>query len=214
MDPMKKYIVYLRTGADMDLDGQVAKVGAYLRTRGAEMVQDYVEVESGYKEEWPQLREAFRLAELLKIPVLVGAFPQGRKLQETLLSMGGEFTCADRPDVCEMTLGAMMEEGLTQAEYVPKEKRTPSKAEPLPNGREIAKQKREAAKKRRAQKKAERYRPLLEEAFSLDCRTSGSIAKLFTEQEVPTVTGKSTTWHKAQVSRLLDTLEMREEAQT
>ncbi len=113
---MKKYIVYYRVStkrqgaSGLGLDAQRHQVAEFVRTRGADILDEFTEVESGTNDERPQLHAALNAAALYGVPLLIAKLDRLSRSAAFLMALqesGVEFTCVDMPDVCDMTIGVM-----------------------------------------------------------------------------------------------------------
>jgi DNA invertase Pin-like site-specific DNA recombinase len=108
-----KVVTYLRVSTDrqgrsgLGLEGQRAAVEAYVARTGANIVREFVEVESGRHDERPRLLEALAFARRSKATLLVAKLDRlSRSVRfiATVLDSGADFAAADVPDANRLLL--------------------------------------------------------------------------------------------------------------
>ena len=109
---MKSYVAYLRVSthkqgqSGLGLEAQRAAVGTFMQA--AYLVEEFVEVESGKKNERPQLQAAMSLAKAKGATLLI---PKLDRLSRNagfifqLRDAGVDFVCCDMPDANTLTVG-------------------------------------------------------------------------------------------------------------
>lgn len=224
---MKRYIAYYRVStkrqgdSGLGLDAQRMQVSEFVRSRGAEILQEFIEIESGSVDDRPQLQSALAASKLYRAPLLIAKLDRLSRSAAFLMTLqesGVEFTCADMPDVCSMTVGVMAlvarqereaisartKAALEQAKARGKTLGGRRRGQRLPTDESRA---RGAAKLRaQADERAEQYRGPVLEAIRAGCDNSAEIARRFNAYDIPTLKGKVGTWQTVQVARLLKRL--------
>ncbi|MFC3691460.1 recombinase family protein [Chenggangzhangella methanolivorans] len=113
------YVSYLRAStvrqgaSGLCLKAQRDAVSEYIRSKGgygAKLLHEYVEVESGRRDDRPQLKVALRLAQLSGATLVIanlGRLSRNSAFLLTLRDGGAKFVAADLPDVCDLTIGLL-----------------------------------------------------------------------------------------------------------
>lgn len=227
---MKRYIVYYRVStkrqgeSGLGLDAQRKQVSEFVRSRGAEILHEYIEIESGTVDDRPELNAALSASELYDAPLLIAKLDRLSRSAAFLMTLqesGVEFTCADMPDVCSMTIGVMALVARQEREAISKRTKdalqeAKERGQQLGGKREgqrpptIEERTRGGQKLReQARERAERYRRPLVEAVALgECDNSAQIAQYFNQNNIPTAQGKTGTWQTTQVIRLMKRLKL------
>lgn len=227
---MKRYIAYYRVStkgqgeSGLGLDAQKRQVAEFVRARGAEILAEYIEVESGTNDDRPQLGAALNAASLYSAPLLIAKLDRLSRSAAFLMRLqesGVQFTCVDMPDVCDMTIGVMALVARQERDAISKRTKdalaeTKARGTQLGGVREgqrpptVEERSRGGEKlKEQAKERAERYRDLIRKAVLEDeCMSPAEIAKLFNANEVPTARGKTGTWQNVQVARIMKRLGM------
>lgn len=113
MSKSKKVVAYLRVStarqgrSGLGLEGQRSAVEAYVAQTSANIVREFVEVESGRHDERPRLAEALAFARRAKATLLVAKLDRlsrSVKFIATVLDSGVEFAAADVPDANRLLL--------------------------------------------------------------------------------------------------------------
>lgn len=95
----------------LGLDAQRAAVEAYCAGRGCEMVGEYIEIESGKRDDnRPQLIAALHHARVTGATVIISKLDRlsrNAAFLMTLRDSGVQFVCADMPDANTLTIGIM-----------------------------------------------------------------------------------------------------------
>lgn len=106
------YIAYYRVSTDrqgrsgLGLEAQRAAVAAYL-ARGGQLVAEYTEIESGRKNDRPQLAAALTLCRQKKARLIIAKLDRlARNVAfiANLMESGAEFTACDMPEANRLTL--------------------------------------------------------------------------------------------------------------
>jgi DNA invertase Pin-like site-specific DNA recombinase len=108
-----KIVTYLRVSTErqgrsgLGLEGQRSAVQTYVAQHSANIVREFVEVESGRHDERPRLAEALAFARRSKATLLVARLDRlsrSVKFIATVLDSGVEFAAADVPDANRLLL--------------------------------------------------------------------------------------------------------------
>ncbi|WP_210396629.1 recombinase family protein [Motiliproteus sediminis] len=109
----QRVISYLRVSTNqqeksgLGLEAQKEIVGKYAENFGAEILQEFVEVESGGKNDRPVLAEALRMARLKNAVLVIAKLDRlSRNLafMACLMDSGVRFVCCDNPNANDMTI--------------------------------------------------------------------------------------------------------------
>ena len=225
---MKKYIVYYRVStkrqgqSGLGLDAQRQQVSNFVRERNAEILDEYTEIESGTDDDRPQLKAALDAAELFRVPLLIAKLDRLSRSAAFLMTLqesSVEFTCADAPDVCDLTVGVMALMARQEREAI--SKRTKAALEQAKARGTALGGLREGAhtftdedrlasatlRTKRSAAKAEKYRACIGNAIQSGHGSYTSIAGWLEANGVPTTRGKLE-WQAVQVQRIMDKLGM------
>ncbi|KAA5538862.1 recombinase family protein [Adhaeribacter rhizoryzae] len=108
----KKYVAYYRVStakqgaSGLGLEAQQYAVAAFLK--GGKIAGEYIEVESGKKNNRPQLVAAIEQARKLKATLVIAKLDRLSRNASfifTLKDSGVDFVCADMPDANTLTIG-------------------------------------------------------------------------------------------------------------
>jgi len=109
---MKSYVAYLRVSTQkqghsgLGLEAQRAAVGAF--TQAAQVVGEFVEVESGKQNQRPQLAAAMALAKAKGATLLIAKLDRLSRNAGFIFQLrdaGVDFVCCDMPDANTLTVG-------------------------------------------------------------------------------------------------------------
>lgn len=225
---MRKYIAYYRVStkrqgvSGLGLDAQRQSVKRFVHDRGAEIIDEFTEVESGTVDDRPVLKQAMDRASLYGVPLLIAKLDRLSRSAAFLMLLqesGVKFTCADAPDVCDMTIGVLALVARQEREATSrrtKDALAQAKARGVKLGghrhnapllTDESRRKAAQTKHTKAMARAEKYRALVEDAvFNLGCYNSNRLAKILNEHGIPTPSGKMGTWRAGQAKRLADQL--------
>ncbi|MFC5050924.1 recombinase family protein [Rubritalea spongiae] len=208
---MNKYVAYYRVStarqgqSGLGLEAQQAAVQAHLKTTGAELVAELIEVESGKKTKRVQLDEAMKQCKKKKATLLIAKLDRlARNVHfiSGLMESSVEFLALDMQHANRLTIhimAAVAEDEAARISARTKAALQASKArgtELGKNGKKLAAQNLQAAKKR-----DERVIPLIHKLQDKGIKTLSGIARALNGQGVKTTTGKE--WHAMTVKRLL-----------
>lgn len=207
----------------LGLEAQQAKVQQMAAERGAEIVAEFVEVESGRKAARPQLAKALELARQLKAAVAVAKLDRLSRDAEFVLRLSreaeanglGGFLFCDLPDVDATTsagrliLTVMASVAEFEAKRISERTRdalAAAKERGKALGAQLPKQAaKNADRAAKAQTEAERLRPLVV-PMRREGASFATIAERLTTAGV-TTTGGGAKWSAMSVKRVLQRLE-------
>ncbi|MCP4308857.1 MAG: recombinase family protein [bacterium] len=111
-----RFVCYYRVSTDrqgrsrLGLDAQREAVEAYLNGNGWEIVAEYTEIESGSKDNRPELSKALKACRLHDATLVFAKFDRLSRDAHFLLGLqkaGVKFVAVDMPDANELTVGIM-----------------------------------------------------------------------------------------------------------
>ncbi|MBV8799851.1 MAG: recombinase family protein [Alphaproteobacteria bacterium] len=123
----EKFVSYLRcsTGkqakSGLGIEAQRETVTQFTVQRGGRIVQEFIEVESGKKNQRPKLEAAIKLARLTGSCLIVAKLDRlsrNAAFLMTLKDAGVDFIAADMPQANTMTIGVMALVAQQEAEFV------------------------------------------------------------------------------------------------
>lgn len=113
---MAGYVSYLRVSTDrqgrsgLGLEAQRAAVSEFVRSRGGDIVQEYIEIESGKRNDRPQLDLALKHAKksgAILVIAKLDRLARNVAFIANLLESGAEVTAADMPEANRFLLHVM-----------------------------------------------------------------------------------------------------------
>lgn len=108
-----RVVIYLRVStaaqgrSGLGLEAQRAAVDTFCRQRGCEVLAEFVEIESGKRDDRPELAKALREADITGATLLVAKMDRlsrSVRFLATLQDSGVRFVAADMPEANEMTV--------------------------------------------------------------------------------------------------------------
>lgn len=208
----------------LGLLAQKEQVEQHIRAVGGELVQEFVEVESGRKIQRPMLEEAIALAKAYNATLIIAKWDRISRDAHYLLGLkksGVKLVAADNPNATELTIGILaviaqdeakrISDRVTRALAAAKargqvlgayDKNDKSKF----IGRTGTKEdcvKAVTAKKQYA--KAENYKPLLDRLNPDGQMSMNSMAQALNAEEIPTPSGRGK-WQNVTVKRVYNRL--------
>lgn len=111
-----KAVLYYRVSTSaqgrsgLGLDAQREAVGKFCQARDCEVLAEYTEIESGKRNDRPQLREALDHAELTGATLVIAKLDRLSRDAAFLLQLqksGAKFVAADMPEACNLTVGIL-----------------------------------------------------------------------------------------------------------
>lgn len=218
-----KIITYLRVStarqgrSGLGLEAQKVATNAFVARRGTQVLQSFIEVESGKDDGRPELAKALQLARVTGATLLIAKLDRLSRNAAFLLALrdsGVKFIAADMPDANELTVGIMALVAQQEREAISrrtKEALGAAKARGQrlgnPNGasalRRAGKGNQAAleAIRRGADAHSERLRGLLTELAAEGITSLGAVAAELNAREILTPRGGS--WHKSSVRNLV-----------
>lgn len=221
----RKYVSYLRvsTGkqgrSGLGLEAQRHAVEDYLNGGKWEVVEEFVEVESGKNNTRPMLIEAIELCHAIGATLIVAKIDRLTRDAAFLLSLkdaGVEFVAADMPDANRLTVGIMALVAEQEREAVSKRTREALQAAKArgvqlgayKDGVFVGRVGTPEDARRASQARSEKYRTISRAKASLlkkvdpdEVMSLRQIAKRFNEMGVPTVSGRGA-WSANSIRRL------------
>lgn len=222
-----KYVAYYRVStarqgrSGLGLEAQRAAVLGYLGGTSGRLLGEYTEVESGKRNDRPELQAAIHRAKLSGARLIIAKMDRLSRNAAFLLALrdsGVRFVAADLPNADETVVGimAVIAEGerraiseRTRAALQVARKRLAKDGLRLgnPNGAEALRKARKGNKAAVAEivkgagERAEEYREVLEDVRSQGISSLAGIAKELNAREIEAPRGGS--WYPASVSRLI-----------
>lgn len=113
---MVKFVAYYRVSTQkqgksgLGLDSQKSIVSSYVHQNGGELIGEYSEVESGSKDDRPELLQALRACRLKGATLVIAKLDRlsrNRRFLIELQDSSVKFVCCDMPDANHFTIGLM-----------------------------------------------------------------------------------------------------------
>lgn len=113
---MNKYVAYYRVStvkqgvSGLGLEAQRASVADYLASHGGELLAEYSEIESGSKDNRPELQKALRACRLKGATLLIAKLDRLSRSHRFLIELQDgkvDFLCCDMPDANRLTIHLM-----------------------------------------------------------------------------------------------------------
>lgn len=215
-----KVVAYYRVSTDrqgrsgLGLEAQRAAVEAFIRDRGGELVASFVEVESGKRNDRPELTKALRAAKMAAAKLLIAKLDRLSRNAAFLLLLqesGVRFVAVDMPEADNFTVGILALVAQREREMISTRTKA-ALAAAKARGQRLGNITtlrpgigREAALSTHQAKAAARAKEVLEEITQLrsEGHTSAkAIARELTRRGVVTAQGKAK-WSATQVARVL-----------
>lgn len=224
-----KYITYLRVSTQrqgqsgLGLDAQQAAITQYLNGGDWEVLGEFVEVESGKRDDnRPQLQRAIQLAKATNAKLLIAKLDRMSRNAAFLMNLsdsGIEFVCCDNPHANKLTIGILALVAQDEAERISLRTKAALQAAkargtklggnndkvPTAHLKKYGNVHGVAALKEKANNKAESLRPIFEHIISDGHHTLIAVANRLMEMGVLTPRNGNK-WHPTTVSRVLDRL--------
>src|SRR4051794_18497006 len=217
----KRFVSYLRVSTDrqgrsgLGLEAQRKAVADFLSGGRSDLVAEFVEVESGKRDDRPKLAEALATCGLYGATLVIAKLDRLSRDAHFLLGLekaGVDFVAADMPTANRLTVGIMAmvaDEERCLISKRTKEALAAAKARGAQLGgnrgsiisaeaREISRQARHAASEARAVDLA----PVIAELQAAGVTSLGGLARGLTERGIPTARGGAR-WTPVQVARVL-----------
>lgn len=225
-----KFVAYLRVstarqGRDgLGIDAQRDAVAALVRSQGGRQLAEFVEVESGRKNDRPELQRAITRAKVSGARLVIAKLDRLSRSAAFLLQLrdsGVRFIAADLPNADETVVGIMAVIAQREREMIGQRtkdalavarRRLAKQGRRLgnPNGAEALRRARKgnraaiAAVSADAAQRAEQLRDTLADVLAAGHTSHTAIAKELNAREIEAPRGGS--WHPMSVARLRDRL--------
>lgn len=213
---MHQFVAYFRVSTQeqgksgLGLDAQRAAVSDYLRSVSGVLGAEYTDIESGKRDDRPELRRAIAHAKKLKATLVIAKLDRlSRKVSfvSSLTDAGVKFVAVDNPSANELTIHILA--AVAQAERKAIAERTraalaaaKARGQTLGNPR-LAEARASAlnALRERARSFAGNIAPTIRHIQASGCRSLRSIAEALNNRGVPTSRGNK--WTAVAVARVL-----------
>lgn len=220
-----KFIAYYRVSTDrqgrsgLGLEAQKKAVRDYLEGGRWPLVQEFTEVESGKRNDRPELSKALHLCKVTGSKLIIAKLDRLSRNASFLLSLrdsGVRFVCADNPEANELTIGILAVVAEDERQRISDRTRTALQAAKArgvklgnPNGARAIKTLGNKAAVSRIQEIADSrvsdLKPVIEAIRSEGFTTLEAMARQLTLRGVMTPRGGK--WHRTSVRNLLNRLE-------
>ncbi len=211
-----KFVSYLRVSTDkqgLGLEAQREAVDRYLNGGGWELLEEFVEVESGKNDDRPQLQKALHYCRITGATLVIAKLDRLSRDAHFLLGLqkaGVEFVAADMPDANNLTVGVMALVAQQEREAISrrtKEALAAAKARGVklgnPKGAAVLPKDNSAAVRQiraKARERAEDLRPILEELEAQGITSYSGKARELERRGIRTPRGGK--WYPATVQRV------------
>lgn len=215
------FVAYLRVSTDkqgasgLGLDAQRSAIERHLHGAGGELVAEFLEIESGKKNDRPEIARAIAACRAHRATLIIAKLDRLARnvaFVSNLMDSGIEFVAADMPMANRLTvhiLAAVAEHeremisSRTKAALAAAKARGVKLGNPrLRAGDRAAAAIATAAKKRQARERAREIVPYIEAARKAGCTSLNEIAAALTARGIRTPGGRSS-WNAEQVSRVI-----------
>jgi DNA invertase Pin-like site-specific DNA recombinase len=207
----QRFVTYFRVSTDrqgrsgLGLDAQREGVSQFLGARAATVIAEFVEVESGGKDDRPKLREALRACQRGKATLLIAKLDRlARSVAfiANLMDSNTDFVACDMPHASRLVLHVMAAFAEHERQMIGERTKAALAAAKARGVRLGANGDRLAERHRReAAAYAENIRGAVNAAIAKGARTTRKIADLLNAGGLPSRGGGQ--WHPANVSRVL-----------
>jgi DNA invertase Pin-like site-specific DNA recombinase len=215
------FIAYLRVSTDkqgrsgLGIEAQRAAVASYLAGFGAAPLAEFVEVESGKRDDRPELSRALGECRIRKATLVIAKLDRLARDAHFLLGLqrsGIAFTAADMPNANRLTVGIMAmvaEEERRAISERTKAALAAAKARGIKLGgrvenlknSELGRQKAAEARRAKATSRTTDLLPVVEAIRAEGITSATGIAKALNQRGIPTTRGGR--WQAVQVQRML-----------
>ncbi|SOR30298.1 Resolvase domain protein [Methylorubrum extorquens] len=220
-----KFVLYLRVSTQrqaasgLGIEAQRKAAADFLNGGRWTIVQEFVEAESGKRDDRPELAKAIEACRLYGAKLLIAKLDRLSRDAHFLLGLekaGVEFVCADMPNANRLTVGIMAmvaEEERRMISARTKAALQAAKARGkvlggfrgyIPTADDVAASRDALKAKGKAQ--AARLEPTIREIKATGITSASGIARALTERGIPTARGASD-WTAVQVQRVLARLD-------
>ena len=218
---MDKYVAYFRVStarqgqSGLGLDAQRSAVRDYLRAHGWPPVAEFTEIESGRKNDRPELAKALRACRLHGATLVIAKLDRLARNAAFLLNLkdsGVDFVAADLPQANRLTVGIMALIAEDEAERISQRTKAAlaeAKRRGVKLGTPANLSNRELGRKNAAKNRAKRADRFARDAMSViaEIRATGvvslsGLARELTSRNIPTPRGRKS-WSAEQVKRIM-----------
>ncbi|EBA04177.1 putative resolvase [Rhodobacterales bacterium HTCC2150] len=224
-----KFVSYLRVSTDrqskfgLGLEAQREAVTQYLNGGNWDLVEEVVEVESGRKNQRPELERAIRLCNALGVTLVVAKFDRLSRDAHFLLGLqksGVKFVAADTPNVDEFSVGILAMVAEREAKAISQRTKAALEAAKA-RGQVLGAYSKDdktkfvgrtgtredcfmaaAGKKAKADETAQKMRQFIEDCGMSPDAPAKALARFLTGRGVQTPSGRSTVWQATTVQRM------------
>jgi DNA invertase Pin-like site-specific DNA recombinase len=211
-----RIVAYIRVSTDkqgrsgLGLEAQIAAIGAYAEQHGAEIIETYREVESGKKNDRPELARAMARAHKTKATLVIAKLDRLSRDAHFLLGLqkaGVPFVACDMPYADSFTIGIMAMVAQKEREMTSQRTKAAmaaAKARGARLGSPVAAQTARIAteaKSKKAATIASNIAPIIDSIERAGAKTLAEIAAALEARGIKTPRG-GTTWQPIQVSRI------------
>jgi len=122
-----KLVAYIRVSTQkqgasgLGLEGQIADIAGYARSVNGEVVQTYREIETGRRDDRPQLERAKAHAKRIKARLVIAKLDRLARdvcFVSTLMKGGVDFVCCDNPNANKLTIHLLSAVAEHEAEQI------------------------------------------------------------------------------------------------
>ena len=218
-----KIVSYLRVStakqgqSGLGLDAQKTAIEAYVTSKQAEVLKEFIEIESGKNNERPKLAEALHLAKVTGATLVIAKLDRLSRNASFLLDLrdsGVDFVATDLTDANRFTVGIMALIAEQEREAISKRTKA-ALAEAKKRGQKLGNPNGASALRRankgnsasltaikaNADGHAKHLQPVIDSLASEGIVSLGAIATALNERSMKTVRGGA--WHKTSVSNLV-----------
>ena len=224
----KKYVVYFRVSTQrqgqsgLGIDGQKAAVKAFTKARNGKILAEFVEVESGKRDDRPEFQKAVIKVKESGATLLVAKLDRLSRDVHFIAGLrkdGINFTSCDMPDANQFTINVMAAMAEQEREMISELTKTAlavAKEKGVKLGASNPKIKKAligkgwknslGTRKNRANQFAENLRDKIEKLRIEEGRTQQDIVDHFNDYNVPAARGGK--WSRSQLKRVMTKLEI------
>ena len=219
-----KFVLYYRVSTQrqglsgLGLEAQQSQALQYLQQVNGQAVEEFVEVESGRKDDRPELRRAIELCQAWDATLLVAKFDRLSRDAHFLLGLqksGIKFIAADNPQANELTVGILALVAQQEAKAI-SERTKAALAAAKARGVKLGgfkgyylsdndRQRSTEARTQAANDKAMRLKPILDRVNPEGSLSLGKVAQVLNQEGVPTLSGRGQ-WNGKSVQRVYQRL--------
>jgi len=213
---VRSFVTYQRVSTDkqgrsgLGLDAQAAAVASYVEGVGGQVVGAYVEIESGKRNDRPQLAKALSMCRRLKATLLIAKLDRlARNVHfiSGLMESGVDFVAADMPHANRLTIHILAAVAENEREMISQRTRSALQAAKRRGIKLGSQEPRRGSKvglasiSDKAAAHAANVLPVIEAVIATGASTLRQIAVVLNARGIRTARGGS--WHAETVARLL-----------